>query len=350
MLYALLVGLLWSVEPSLAAGEPGFLALWSDEMALAIAGTDFAMSRKLDAAAPRGETSALTPLIEMRIGCWDAPLAPDEQASALSAVESGGVLFLPDLAFALAPDELRFLSSRWSDGKAKNIQFDRAAGRIGGALGTEGELAGLGRMIGRFADRARSLVTTLFPSYERSLVVTRTSFRTLAAEHRETSWRKDDRLLHVDAFPSRPTRGARILRVFSNVNPHGEPRVWRLGEPFVDLAARFLPGIPPPLPGAAHLLAALGITKGTRSRYDHIMLQLHDRMKADAGYQRDAPQSVATFPSGSTWVCFSDQVVHAASGGQYLLEQTLQVPVSAMSDPHRAPLRVLERLARRELA
>jgi hypothetical protein len=235
------------------------------------------------------------------------------------------------------------------DQKAKNISFDSRTGTLTGAWGTTAEIAMLNRMIRRFACCARGLIGTLFPGYEPAVVVARTSFRPVAAANRATSWRKDDRLLHVDAFPSRPNRGERILRVFSNVNPSGEPRIWRIGEPFEDLAARYLPGIPHPFPGAARTLAALGITKGVRSPYDHIMLQLHDRMKADAVYQRNAPCSEAAFPAGSTWVCFSDQVSHAALSGQYLLEQTLHLPVGAMCAPCNAPVRVLEQLAGRAL-
>jgi hypothetical protein len=204
-------------------------------------------------------------------------------------------------------------------------------------------------MIRRFALCARGLIASLFPAYAPTVVVARTSFRSVEAADRDTSWRKDDRLLHVDAFPSRPSRDTRILRVFNNVNPHGEPRVWRVGEPFEDLAARFLPGIRPPLPGTARMLAAFGVTKGVRSPYDHIMLQLHDRMKADTAYQRNAPSSEVAFPPGSTWVCLSDQVSHAVLRGRYMLEQTLHLPVTAMYAPSRAPLRLLERLTGRAL-
>lgn len=294
--------------------------------------------------------SASTSLIEMQLDRWDAALAPEEQAAAITAVESGGVLFFPRLAFALESEERRFLSADWSDGKAKNISFDLRTGTLAGAQGTTADIAALGRMIQRFAHCARGLITRLFPAYGPAIVVARTSFRPVAAAERGTSWRKDDRLLHVDAFPSRPNRGERILRVFNNVNPWGEPRVWRLGEPFEDLAARFLPSIRPPLPGAARMLAALRVTKGVRSPYDHIMLRLHDQMKADAVYQRNTRSAEVAFPPGSTWVCFSDQVSHAVLRGQYMLEQTLHLPVSAMYAPRAAPLRVLERLAGRVLA
>jgi hypothetical protein len=79
------------------------------------------------------------------------------------------------------------------------------------------------------------------------------------------------------------------------------------------------------------------------------MLQLHDRMKADDAYQAGAPQTRTDFPPGSTWVAFTDQVSHAAMAGQYQLEQTFLVPVAAMLDGERSPLRVLERLMARPL-
>jgi hypothetical protein len=286
----------------------------------------------------------------MRLNRWDTVLGKDEQDTAAGAVESGGVLLFPQLAFEIAPEERRFISAGWADKKAKNISFDQATGRLAGAQGSSDDSAALTRMIARFADCARVLIAGLFPAYADAAIVTRTSFRTLPADDRVTSWRKDDRLLHIDAFPSRPNRGARILRVFNNVNLHGQPRVWRVGEPFEDVAARFLPSIPPRIPGTSFLLAALGVTKGRRSRYDQIMLQFHDRMKSDLSYQREAPQETVEFPSGSSWVCFSDQVSHAVVRGQYMLEQTLQLPVAAMHEPSRAPIRVLERLEGRALA
>jgi len=125
-------------------------------------------------------------------------------------------------------------------------------------------------------------------------------------------------------------------------------RAWRVGEPFEPYAQRFLPRVRP-LPGSAWLLERLGITKGRRSAYDHIMLGLHDRGKLDAAYQATAPRADVSFASGTTWLCFTDQVLHAAVVGHCALEQTFHVPVSAMADPALAPLRVLERLTARHL-
>jgi hypothetical protein len=79
------------------------------------------------------------------------------------------------------------------------------------------------------------------------------------------------------------------------------------------------------------------------------MLQLHDRMKEDQAFQQSTPQTACDFPAGSAWMAFTDQVSHAAMAGQYQLEQTFLLPVSAMLDPGTSPLRVLERLKGRPL-
>ena len=279
---------------------------------------------------------------------WRPSVAPEATETHARILESGGVLVLPRLAFALEPREERFLDAGWSDGHAKNISLDGAA--IKGARGTPADKAALAHMVGRFAANASGLVAALFPRYAPHLKRARTSYRPQPATGRSVSWRKDDSRLHVDAFPSRPNRGERILRVFCNVNPRGEDRVWRVGESFDAMAAHFLSRIRAQRPGEAAFLSALFVTKGRRTAYDHLMLGLHDSAKADLAYQRDCPQREVRFAPGTTWICFSDQVMHAASGGQFMLEQTTHLPLSAMYAPQSSPLAVLERLTGRPLA
>jgi len=79
------------------------------------------------------------------------------------------------------------------------------------------------------------------------------------------------------------------------------------------------------------------------------MLALHDRMKSDLDYQRSAPQITFAFAARSVWICFSDQVAHAAMKGQFMMEQTLHLPVQSLYDPASSPLYVLERLVGRGL-
>jgi len=288
----------------------------------------------------------MTKILSLDITSWRPALTLDAQRAAIETLEGGGVLVLPHLAFELARTERRFLSPEWSDGRAKNISLEADA--LKGARGGAEDQSALARMIGRFADSARELVTALFPRYAPYVRHARTSFRPQPAVGRTVSWRKDDARLHIDAFPSRPNHGERILRVFSNVNP-GEDRVWRVGETFATMAKTFLPRIRRQLPGSPELLSLLHVTKGVRSEYDHLMLGLHDCAKADLDYQRDCAQQVVRFAPGTTWICFSDQVMHAAVSGQHMLEQTIHLPVAALYEPDGSPLAILERLCGRRL-
>ncbi len=64
------------------------------------------------------------------------------------------------------------------------------------------------------------------------------SFRPLEEKQRDLPLHKRNDLLHVDSFPTRPTRGGRILRVFTNINPF-EARVWNVADRFDALAEQF---------------------------------------------------------------------------------------------------------------
>jgi len=174
-------------------------------------------------------------------------------------------------------------------------------------------------------------------------------------EGRAYSVISDDRLLHVDAFPSRPMKdGRRILRFFANVAPHsangGGARHWEVGEPFADFATHFVPRIKPHFPGKSWLYDRLGVTRGRRSAYDEMMLSLHDSAKRDAQYQKTAPHTSLDFPPGSCWLVYTDQVLHAALKGEFALEQTFHFDVAEMGEPETAPIKVLEKLTGKSLA
>ncbi|HTO48636.1 MAG TPA: Kdo hydroxylase family protein [Burkholderiales bacterium] len=288
--------------------------------------------------------------VEFPFDAWDPVADTAIRAAAIDALERGGVLHLPRLGFEVRPEERRFLSEEWLNGRSKSIYLRGAARRLHGARGSRDDRAGLGGLLERFARQAQQLVSALFPPYCAALRSGNTSLRPREIAGRPTSWRHDDTRLHTDAFPSSPTGGARILRVFTNVDPSGAPRVWQVGEPFSDMAARFLPRARRQLPGEAWLLRALMITKRRRTEYDHLMRELHDRVKFDMDYQRNAPRQRIEFLPGSTWIVFSDQVLHSVLSGRMMLEQTWLLPVAGSHDPQTAPLRVLERLTGRALA
>jgi hypothetical protein len=282
------------------------------------------------------------------LGWADAPPAAAISAAG-PALEAGDVIFLPELRFEVAASEgLLFTPSIL--GSSKNASYDPASRRLGGTSATGQDAETLRAFIHRFSESAAALVGRLVPAYRDRIVRGRASFRPAEIAGRPTTWRKDDTRLHVDSFPATPSGGRRILRVFSNVNPEGRARAWRLGDDFEAIARRFAPQLRVPLPGVGHLLALVRVTRTPRSAYDALMLQLHDRMKADEAFQQRSPQSRLDLPAGSTWMAFTDQVSHAATSGQYQLEQTFLLPVNAMLDESRSPLRILERLKGRRLA
>jgi hypothetical protein len=287
-------------------------------------------------------------IVEIFDAKWGQSFAPAVTAEMTSALENGSVVMLPGLAFALSADERKLLDPRIL-GKAKNVSYTPATKKLGGTVCTGAEAETLRALIARYSSCAHQQMLALFPHYEKTLKVGRTSMRPAEIAGRKTSWRSDDSRLHVDAFPTLPTYGERIIRVFCNVNPYGKPRVWRLGEPFEDVARRFLPGIKPPFPGSAQVLHWLHLTKKLRSPYDHYMLQLHDAMKSNTEYQQSVGQTPIEFVPGTTWITFSDSVSHAALAGQHQFEQTFNLPVTAMLDVNKSPLRILERLTARPL-
>jgi hypothetical protein len=232
-------------------------------------------------------------------------------------------------------------------GRAKNISLSPDGEAVRGVDPASFDKAGV--LMRRYAAWAEALVLKLAPGYAGALERGRTSLRTRAVSGEGLSPRKDDRRLHVDAFASQPTGGQRILRVFSNINPAGEARLWRIGEPFEDYARNWIGRLRRPMPGEAWTLHRLGITKGRRTPYDALMLGLHDASKLDADYQRDAPRRDVAFPAGSSWIVFTDSTVHAAIAGRHALEQTFYLPVEAMAEPAVSPLRTLERIAHRRL-
>ncbi len=69
----------------------------------------------------------MTEVVPLDLASWQPALTPDARQLAVRTIEGGGVLVLPHLAFVLSQSEKRFLSPRWSDGRAKNISLDAGA-------------------------------------------------------------------------------------------------------------------------------------------------------------------------------------------------------------------------------
>jgi hypothetical protein len=277
----------------------------------------------------------------------DSPGTTDDDAFA-ARLETEGLIILPGQPFVLAAGEGDLVSPRFSDGRAKNISLG-PDGAVRGAAADGGAERRLVGLMSRYRDFARSVIQSHAPGYAPWLEIGRTSLRTRDVAEGAPSRRKDDRRLHVDAFASQPTGGRRILRVFTNINPAGEARIWRVGEPFEAYARRWAARVRRPWPGEAWVLRRLGLTRAERTPYDALMLGLHDAAKLDEDYQREAPRREIAFPAGASWVAYTDSVVHSAISGRFMLEQTFYLPPRALAAPEASPARILERLTGKRL-
>lgn len=277
-------------------------------------------------------------------------IAADVAATAAAALESGAVLVFPALEFPLDAAERALVAGGAAGGQSKNVSYDPAINALKGTSLEGADRTALALMMKRFGDFASTLVLAIAPGYAPALTRARTSFRPAEIAGRQRSWRSDDTRLHVDAFPSRPTRGERILRVFANIDPDGTVRHWRVGPDFETYAQHFLPRARGKLfPGAASFMALAGITRARRTEYDQLMLDLHDAAKRDMDWQREAAAEPAEFPPGTCWMVFTDQVPHAAIAGRNALEQTFNIDPAVLAWPDRAPAAILARLRGRDV-
>jgi hypothetical protein len=198
------------------------------------------------------------------------------------------------------------------------------------------------------------MLSRLLPDYAAKWKLDYASYRPYEEENRDLPLHKRNDLVHTDACPSRPTHGGMILRCFTNVNPE-QPRVWSTTARFPTLAREYAQaaGLPkivssassPLRKGLISLKNAVGLRAPNHSAYDLFMLQFHDFLKENTAFQTQAEKFRTDFPPLSTWITFTDMVPHAVLSGRYALEQTFIVPVGALFDPAKSPVRVLESIA-----
>src|SRR6266436_5681223 len=156
-----------------------------------------------------------------------------------SELEKGQILFFPAPPFALPQEDIDFLVSlKPADSRLhKNISYRPEQDLLRGFADTANETR-VHDIMQRYAAAVRNFVSMFLAPYAGKFQMDYASFRPIEEAGRDLPLHKRNDLLHVDSFPSRPTRGGRILRVFTNVNP-SQDRVWVVGERFPELAARF---------------------------------------------------------------------------------------------------------------
>jgi len=275
-------------------------------------------------------------------------------------LEEGQVLLFPDTPFELSPEDRAFLLERRQAeaGYHKNIAYRPQSDQVTGVARGRGEdEVELRRVLRAYSQRVVKFTAGVLPRYAARWRVDYASFRPQEEAGRKLSRHARNDLLHVDSFPTRPTGGDRIFRVFTNVNP-GEPRVWRTGEDFEELAERFAvsSGL---LDRVSRVNLARRVLRAARSAglpvrvrppYDEFMHRFHNFLKENDGYQETARAERISFPPDSTWMVFTDMVTHSVLSGQFALEQTFLVSRDSLALPDKAPISILERLSGRAMA
>ena len=277
-----------------------------------------------------------------------------------AALEAGGVLYFPATPVPIPPEDLAFLLGQQQTGSKlhKNIAYKPLRDELSGfdaKNSPRAEVEQLHSVMRRYSANVEDFLGRFLAPYRKQWVLDYASYRPLEEQGRDLSLRRRNDLLHTDAFPTRPTRGRRILRFFHNIHPV-RTRDWVVGEAFPKVVREFAPGklaVPHPDGAAAaagkKLAQALGLAQlvpqWKRTPYDEFMMQLHNTMKEDAEFQRGCAKEEVQFGPGSSWMVYTETVPHAVLAGQYALEQTFLVDPLVMVTPASAPVRVLERMA-----
>jgi hypothetical protein len=249
-------------------------------------------------------------------------------------------------------DDLAFLLEQRLAGRAhKNISYDPHTGRAGGYLRHSAEQAErLRHLLAAFARDVTAWVAAALPRYAAAWRPDRVSYRPVEEATRKARLKARNDLLHVDAFPTRPTNGWRILRCFVNVNP-SEPRVWVTSDPFARLLERY--GAAAGLPGAQGIDWVRRVQDGVlrlvrpgrpaRSPYDAFMLRLHNYLKANEEFQERGPKRFWKFPPGSAWLAITDTCSHAVLRGRFALEHSYFLAPRSLALPGESPAALLAR-------
>ncbi len=288
---------------------------------------------------------------------------PEESRSFCAQLEAGDILYFPQTPVPLTAGDAGFLLGQQQTDSSlhKNIAYKPNIDRLSGVDTKTADPAAVARLQQIMRAYSTSVVQFLagfLSPYQQHWKLDYASFRPQEEQNRDLPLRRRNDLLHTDAFPTRPTYGARILRFFNNINPT-RTRDWIVSDPFAATVRQFAPHDIAPHPGSAlsRMSKATGRALGLgaaipslkRSPYDDFMMRFHNFLKENPRFQSDCPKYPFQFPPGSSWMVYTDTVPHAVLAGQYALEQTFLVRPEAMVRPEISPLKVLEQIAQRPL-
>jgi hypothetical protein len=270
-------------------------------------------------------------------------------------LERGELIPFDPCPFPLPENDARsfLLQQRLKNSYHKNISYNPGNDLLTGAfLDSAEQTERIHAVMRQFSQTAQDWLARLLPRYAKHWHPDRASFRPEEEAIRALRLTARNDLLHLDAFPSRPTRGHRILRLFVNVNPTDE-RVWVTSQTFAQILERYghFVGLPADSgDGWARRLSHNFLSffqPGTQERtpYDSFMLRLHHYLKSSAEFQERAPRRFWHFQPGTAWLVFTDTVTHAELRGQFALEHSLFIAPESLALPDESPPALLEKAA-----
>src|SRR5438270_2655965 len=167
---------------------------------------------------------------------WPAPETVDYRPE----LEAGNVLFFPLCPFSFPEDHKQFLRNINFAGGAihKNVAYRPSSDRVTGVQLDEAKTGRLRSILREFSRSIVQFTRDLLPEYAADWKLDYASFRPLEEENRDLPTNKRNDLIHTDAFPSRPTNGDLIMRVFTNIHPT-KTRNWITTDPFERVARHY---------------------------------------------------------------------------------------------------------------
>lgn len=275
-------------------------------------------------------------------------------------LEAGSILYFPETPVPIPVQDLETLLGGHQTGSSlhKNIAYKPGVDKLSGVDdkgASTADIEKLHAVMRRYSASVAAFLAEFLAPYQRRWQLDYASYRPIEEDGRDLPVRRRNDLLHTDSFPTRPTRGRRILRFFHNIHP-SRTRDWVTGQPFAKVLPEFVPGkLSAPHPDNAAANAGKKLAQATglaglvpqwkRGPYDEFMMRLHNTMKEDAEFQKNCVKEYFNFPPGSSWMVYTETTPHAVLAGQYALEQTFLVDPRAMVTPKSAPIAVLEKLA-----
>jgi hypothetical protein len=265
-------------------------------------------------------------------------------------LERGEVIHFPVCPFPLPTGEdLAFLlAQELGSLKHKNISYDPIRGRAAGYVRRDADqVERLRKLLADFAQGVTEWVGRTLPGYQGGCRPDRVSYRPQEEATRRLRVTARNDLLHVDSFPSRPTQGQRILRIFANINP-SEPRIWVTAEPFAVLLKRH--GMAAGLKRRVGWMQSLAEQfmglfrpgRAKRSAYDYFMLRFHDYLKKNEEFQEKARKRLWKFEPGCAWMAMTDTCSHAVLRGRFALEHSYFVSPTVLALPEESPEALLQ--------